>query len=332
MTIIVDTISFTFQMSALRDLGDYYYPRPVGFGPWPVLPESGDKNHFQDLCCAALEDRAQFLFSDFFGMTLSPATGRGRLGYYDHCRITDLSGAIEFGYLAFGGNRDTVHCYLNGHACKEFFERKHPVELHHFLTEILGVSRLNRLDLAYDDFSGVTDCSSVIAAYDNDGFYCGKGPRPKITIIQSRSGETYLGSTIYVGSRQSQVYWRSYDKNCEQGIVDPVTPWWRHEAELKKVSVDLLLYISAAYAGCNDFARTLANSEPIRVRTKIEKCEASLDSQIRWGRRLIGRTLRSLIDLFDAPTALALLTAGERGRLYLTPGDISVYRTALQIN
>lgn len=99
----------------------------------------------------------------------------------------------------------------------------------------------------------------------------------------------------------------------------------------KKISVDLLLDISAAYAGCNDYARTLADSEPIRVRTKIEKAEASLDSQIRWGRRLIGRTLRSLIDLFDAPTALALLTAGERGRLYLTPGDISVYRTALQI-
>lgn len=237
MAVIVDTVSFTFQMSALRDLADYYYPRPVGFGPWPVLPESGDTNQFQDLCCAALEDRARFLFSDYFGMALSPATGRGRLGYYDHCRITDLSGAVEFGYLAFGGNRDTVHCYLNGHACKEFFERKQPVELHHFLTEILGVSRLNRLDLAYDDYSGVTGFDSVIAAYDRDAFYCGKGPRPKITTIQSRSGKTDLGSTIYVGSRQSQVYWRSYDKNAEQGIVNPVTPWWRHEAELKKLAL-----------------------------------------------------------------------------------------------
>lgn len=140
-----------------------------------------------------------------------------------------------------------------------------------------------------------------------------------------------LGSTIYVGSRQSQVYWRSYDKNAERGIVNPVTPWWRHEAELKKVSVDLLLDVPAAYAGCNDFARTLANSEPVRVRTKIEKVASTLDSQIRWGRRLIGRTLRSLIDMFDAPTALALLTAGERGRLHLTPGEISTYRTALQM-
>ncbi|MFU8537293.1 replication initiation factor domain-containing protein [Klebsiella pneumoniae] len=199
------------------------------------------------------------------------------------------------------------------------------------MTEILGVSRLNRLDLAYDDFSGVTNFDTVIAAYDDDAFYCGKGPRPKLTTIQTRSGKNDLGSTIYVGSRQSQVYWRSYDKNAEQGMVNPVTPWWRHEAELKKVSVDLLLDILAAYAGCNDFARTLANSEPVRVRTKIEKTAATLDSQIRWGRRLIGKTLRSLIDLFDAPTALALLTAGERGRLHLTPGEISTYRAALQI-
>lgn len=59
---------------------------------------------------------------------------------------------------------------------------------------------------------------------------------------------------------------------------------------------------------------------PFVFAQKSKKAEASLDSQIRWGRRLIGRTLRSLIDLFDAPTALALLTAGERGRLHLTPG------------
>ncbi|EPA1860003.1 replication initiation factor domain-containing protein [Klebsiella michiganensis] len=331
MTVIVDTISFSFQISALRDLGDFYFSRPVGFGPWPVQPESGDKIHYQELCCTALEDRMRFIFSDFFAMSLSPATGRGRLGYFDHCRITDLSGVVEFGYLAFGGNRDTAHCYLNGHACKEFFEKKQPIELHNFLVEILRVNCLNRLDLAYDDYSGATGFDSVIAAYDGGAFYCGKGPRPKMTTIQSRTGKILGGTTIYIGSRQSQVYWRSYDKNAEQGIIQPETPWWRHEAELKRISVDLLLDISAAYAGCNNFARTLADSEPVRVRTKIEKTAASLDSQIRWGRRLIGKTLRSLIDHFDAPTALALLTAGERGRLHLTPGEISTYRTALQI-
>lgn len=273
----------------------------------------------------------RFMIANFFGMALSPATGKGRLGYYDHCRITDDSGQVEFGYLAFGGNRDTAHCYLNGGACRGFFEQKSASELHSFLTEILCVYRLNRLDLAFDDFSGVADYDCVIAAYDRDGFYCGKGPRPQITTIQTRSGKNALGSTIYVGSRQSQVYWRSYDKNAEQGVVDPEMPWWRHEAELKRVSVDLLLDINAAYAGCNEFARTLVDTPPIRVRTKIQKASVSLDSQIRWGRRLVGKTLRSLIDLFDAPTALALLTAGERGRLHLTPGEISVYRTALQI-
>jgi DNA relaxase NicK len=72
---------------------------------------------------------------------------------------------------------------------QRIFERKQPVELHHFLTEILGVSRLNRLDLAYDDYSGVTGFDSVIAAYDGDAFYCGKAPdrkSPLFNLVQEK--------------------------------------------------------------------------------------------------------------------------------------------------
>lgn len=331
MSVIVDTISFSFQISELRDIADNLRPGLHPLQPWPVMSESGSALDLQELQRAAYEDRMRYVVEKFFGMSLSPATGRGRLGYYDHCRITDNSGQVEYGFLAFGGNRDTAHVYLNGGACKFFFESRTPVQLHKFLVDALGVYRLNRLDLAYDDYSGVTDADNVIQAYNNDAFYAGRGVRPKITIIQSRLGQNLVGSTVYVGSRQSQVYWRSYDKNLEQGLQNPATPWFRHEAELKKVSVDLLLDIAASFAGCNEYARCLSAVEPVRVRDFVEKSAATLDSQIRWGRRLIGKTLRSLIDLFDAPTALALLTAGERGRLHLTPGEISVYRTALQI-
>ncbi|WP_233968022.1 hypothetical protein [Pectobacterium polaris] len=91
---------------------------------------------------------------------------------------------------------------------------------------------------------------------------------------------------------------------------------------MKKISADLLLDIDAAFAGCNAFAAALVAVEPAVVRTPVEKAAVSLESKISWARRAVGKTLRSLIDAFDAPTALALLTAGEGGKLHLTPGEI----------
>ena len=212
-----------------------------------------------------------------------------------------------------------------------FFEKKRILELHDFLVNVLGVYRLSRLDLALDDFSGVTDLDAVVRAYDADAFYQGRGVRPSLRRIQERVGQVVTGETIYVGSRKSQVFWRSYEKNLEMNIADPSTPWIRHEAELHKVDVALLLDVVRAYAGCNQYARQLVDChDPLRVRDVVERVSANLDSQIRWARRLVGKTLRSLIDYFDAPTALALLMAGERGRLHLTPGEISIYRQALE--
>ena len=329
--ILVDTLSFTFQLSVLKNFEAYFGDR-FPLTPFPdVFPQGGDVREFQQIRQEAYEDRLRYMMSGFFGMALSPATGRGRHGYYDHCRLMDDAGEQDFGFIAFGGNRGTCHVYLNAHACKSFFERKKPLELNDFLANVLLVTRLNRLDLAYDDYSGVTSTDTVIQAYDRDAFYRGRGVRPRITVIRSRTANSVEGDTVYIGSRRSQVYWRTYDKNLEQGITRPDTPWVRHEVELKKVSVWLLVDIVAAFAGCNEYARQLVDCHnPSKVRDAVERVSASLDSQIRWGRRLIGKTLRSLIDYFDAPTAIALLMAGERGRLHLTPGEISVYRQALE--
>jgi phage replication initiation protein len=73
---------------------------------------------------------------------------------------------------------------------QRIFERKQPVELHHFLTEILGVSRLNRLDLAYDDYSGVTGFDSVIAAYDVTHFIAVKAPDLRSPLFKLAQGKT----------------------------------------------------------------------------------------------------------------------------------------------
>ncbi|MCE9729971.1 hypothetical protein A6301_01505 [Pectobacterium sp. IFB5596] len=328
---IIDTLSFSAPISSLKYMDNYFFGEICPWSEFPKMPESGDLHLFQLQRTEALEQRLTGLVNKFLGLYLSSPTGRGYQGYLEHHAILDSSGKQNCGVLAHGGNGDTFYLYLNGHGCKLFFENRTPLELHKFLHEVLQVFRLNRLDIAFDDFSGATNVQSAVDAYDSGAFYGGVGMPPQIQIITTRRNQKSLGETCYVGSRSSQVYWRTYDKNSEQKISDPATPWIRHEAELKKISTDLLLDIDAAFAGCNEFAEALVAVEPAVVRTPVEKTVVSLESKISWARRAVGRTLRDLIDFFDAPTALALLTAGQGGKLPLTPGEISVYREALQI-
>ncbi|WP_233968019.1 replication initiation factor domain-containing protein [Pectobacterium polaris] len=327
----IDTIAFSAPISSLKFMDTYFFGEICPWPEFPKMPESGDLHLYELQKTEALEFRLTGLVSKFLGLHLSPATGRGYQGYLDHHAILDVDGKQNCGVLAHGGNAGTFYLYLNGTGCKRFFEKNTPENLHGFLNEILQVYRLNRLDIAYDDYSGATNAQSVIDAYDAGAFYAGRGVSPQIQIIMTRREQKSLGETVYVGSRTSQVYWRTYDKNAEQKISDPATPWIRHEAELKKISTDLLLDVDAAFAGCNKFAAALVATEPVVVRTPVEKVSVSLESKISWARRAVGKTLRDLIDFFDAPTALALLTAGEGGKVDLTPGEISVYREALRI-
>nr|WP_252307382.1 hypothetical protein [Vibrio alginolyticus] len=54
--------------------------------------------------------------------------------------------------LGFQCNNDTVHFQINGTGCKHVFARRPAWSLHDWLTNVLGVQTLARVDLAYDDY------------------------------------------------------------------------------------------------------------------------------------------------------------------------------------
>ncbi|MDE5306534.1 replication initiation factor domain-containing protein [Providencia stuartii] len=56
---------------------------------------------------------------------------------------------------------------------------------------------------------------------------------------------------IRVGSRQSRVFWRVYDKALEQKVTGS---WYRSEVELKKISIDVLLDLAGIYVGLCPYA------------------------------------------------------------------------------
>lgn len=58
------------------------------------------------------------------------------------------------GFVALGGNRNTCYFQIEGVGCRTVLEHTSLFRLHWWL-DLLGCSRLSRIDLAVDDFHGL---------------------------------------------------------------------------------------------------------------------------------------------------------------------------------
>ncbi|EDV0418624.1 hypothetical protein S531_004943, partial [Salmonella enterica subsp. enterica] len=134
-----------------------------------------------------------------------------------------------------------------------------------------------------------------------------------------------LGETIYVGSRRSRIFWRNYDKALEQNI-DGVS-WYRSEAELKKVTVDVLSDVDAYFAGICDFSASLLSKtvEEIKRLSRDEQVRRDnllpcleLLARVRRVRRQVGKVTGDVLDVFqgDVNAAFGLLMLDEHIHKY----------------
>ena len=94
-----------------------------------------------------------------------------------------------------------------------------------FLMEELNEFKITRLDLAYDDHTGVLDKLRLKVDTDEHCY------RSKFRTWEVRYGNK--GFSIYHGSRQSQAMIRIYDKAAERGLLDG-THWIRVEIQLRE--------------------------------------------------------------------------------------------------
>lgn len=93
-----------------------------------------------------------------------------------------------------------------------------------FLTEEYNEFNITRLDLAYDDHTGVLDKLRLKVDTDEHTY------RSKFRTWEIRYGSK--GFTIYHGSKQSNGMIRIYDKAAERGLLDG-THWIRVEIQLR---------------------------------------------------------------------------------------------------
>ncbi|ENG8161270.1 replication initiation factor domain-containing protein, partial [Vibrio cholerae] len=186
---------------------------------------------------------------------------------------------------------------INGTGCTKLFDRIDSKKLHWWLAQVLGITRLVRLDLAVDDYTGNFDAKYAEKCFYEGAFRTaprGQGPSMVPHKRITENGALMEEATI-VGSRSSAIYWRIYNKKLEQKITDPDLIWYRNEVELKKCDIELLANPAASFAGICPFAASIECTPPVKFSRNKKAQGLEFMARIAWVRRQCGVALAEVI-------------------------------------
>ncbi|WP_170111853.1 replication initiation factor domain-containing protein [Photobacterium frigidiphilum] len=238
------------------------------------------------------------------GFDCGPNNGKGKNFYTDSFALITPDG-LRAGTVNFGGNNNTVFFELSGVGSSYVFDNNRrrvcdsrylsPFTLHFWLSVVLDVQVLSRIDLCIDFFDDYLTVDLARKAYIEGAFRRCTGKYPKCSNVYSNSidGEL-LGDTFYVGSRQSNVCWRIYDKGLQ---MESDVNWVRAEVELKKVSVAILLNMSGTFSGLCEFAASLESAKPVKlsIPKNVKKAALTLVQKTNWLRHMCSSSLSALL-------------------------------------
>lgn len=269
----IDSISFTFKRSALAKF----------------TPFAGESD-VDDVVTAS-----DVLFKIFgFGVT-SKAVGKGNRRYNGYWRM-EVDG-VHYGDVHCGGNNDTMLVELKGKGC-EVAKDGWEARLYNFLSQADG-ARITRCDVAADYFNNEITPDLAWEAWQL-GEFDKRGKRP----IVDRYGSdwdcgTTNGKTLYVGSRNSGIYARIYDKAKEQGDKDAV--WTRFECQFLgrnvKIDLDILLQPGAFFGGAFPICGRLQDLgiEAVRSMATDKRLEMSIEACKDAAAKQCGRAINMLL-------------------------------------
>ncbi len=206
----------------------------------------------------------------------------------------------SFGLVCYGGQRNTVLVMLTGEGCaaaRHGWERR----LYDFLNFAQN-SKITRVDLAHDDYTGDTfTVDKVEAAYDNGLFNTG-GRHPDCEMRGNWKNPNGKGRTFTVGSRTNGKFFRGYEKGKQLG--DEHSAWFRAEVEFKSVDriipFDCLLYPHEYLAAAYPILEGLSIHQE-RILTTQKTVEISYERTKKWLKHQCGSALNLVheMDGFD---------------------------------
>lgn len=133
---------------------------------------------------------------------------KGHDGYKDRLFFNGISVFYN------GHEKHGIHVSFSGQGCRAFESYSEYGDFIMLLSAVLSLpkSKLTRLDVAYDDFKGLLDLNIISYCIKNGQWTSSAGVRWWEVVYSS------VGLSSYIGSPQSRIRIRFYDKAAEQKV------------------------------------------------------------------------------------------------------------------
>ena len=155
-------------------------------------------------------------------------TVRGSKGYMYRLYFSGIS--IHFNESQLSESGDFIWLEMSGQGCRSFetFGDGDYNKFFKLVREDPDNIHITRLDVAFDDMTGVFDIKNVCDAVREEHFVS------RTSTYQSIYSNS--GNAVYFGSKKSNVFIRIYDKASERGYDCDKFHWVRCELQLKDVN------------------------------------------------------------------------------------------------
>nr|WP_252150031.1 replication initiation factor domain-containing protein [Acinetobacter cumulans] len=293
---IVDWVNFTF---GIETLGSAFFE--------PMTPDN-----LESVCLSAITTLDEHLEQIFgFSTTARNKTGRN---FYKQSYVL----GHDMGLVCIGGQRNTILVMLSGKGCSfatEGWERR----LYTFLTNIAKRAKLTRIDLAHDDFSGENINVDWAEQHDTNsekgtGFQNGSR-KPNVEHKGNWKRPNGRGRTLNIGSRESGMYVRVYEKGRAEG--DPDDNWQRAEVEFKAcdriLPFDMLLAPSEYFMGSYPCFSYLKNDiQPSKIESLKKNASISAKAALETIKHQYGKYINLFKQVFDPEELINLISHPDK--------------------
>lgn len=215
----------------------------------------------------AIETWLDQLLFEIFGFGISEKRKCGiRFDKYGY----DLQDNL--GMVLYGNENKRIRVQINGSGCA-LARKGWNEQLYKFLKTQSKNPKLNRVDLAFDDFESEFVSVDLCDQWDDQLLFFTGGRTPEINKLGDWKRINGKGLTFTVGNRESSKFLRCYQRGKKEG--DSLSLWTRLELELKShdryLPLDVLLSPSSYFKGAYPALEALCSR--LNDFTMPEKCQ-----------------------------------------------------------
>lgn len=260
----------------------------------------------------ALVRNVSKVLDDIFGFGVSHINLAGR-NFYESSYTLEH----DAGLVCIGGQNDTIMLVINGTGCT-YGKRGWQGHFHAWLSLYAPMAKITRVDIAHD----LIDTEFDIYWFDKQddlGRFTRSKRKPKVEKRGNWKRPDGNGLTLYIGSRDSSIMARIYEKGKQLG--DPNSNWIRVEVECKADSIfipfDVLLEPEKFFIACYPCFADFVQSVPPRKFEIIERENLiSWNKAIEITKKQFGRYLYAFRDVIQDDTLLLDILTDIENRSY----------------